>query len=100
MIMRFLHYNNTKCPPYNDPSHDKLFKIQPLLNFFSEKFPQLFIPNQNISVDELLVHFTGRLGFKQFIPSKRARYGVKLYKLCDRETGYIYAFRVYEGTAP
>ena len=97
-IMRFLHYNdNTQCPPRNDPSHDKLFKIRPLLNFFSEKFPQLFVPDQNISVDESLVHFTGRLGIKQYIPNKRSRYGVKLYKLCDRVTGYVYAFRVYEG---
>lgn len=29
-------------------------------------------------MDELLVHCTSRLGIKQFIPSKRARYGGKL----------------------
>ena len=98
MIMRFLHFNdNTQCPPRNSPAFDKLFKIRPLLNYFSEIFPQLFTPDQNICVDESLVKFTGRLGIKQFIPSKRARYGVKLYKLCDRATGYTYAFRVYEG---
>uniref|UniRef100_A0A8C5MX79 PiggyBac transposable element-derived protein domain-containing protein n=1 Tax=Leptobrachium leishanense TaxID=445787 RepID=A0A8C5MX79_9ANUR len=41
--------------------------------------------------------YKGRLGFKQYIPSKRSRYGVKVYKLCDSESGYTQAFRVYEG---
>ncbi|XP_040177296.1 piggyBac transposable element-derived protein 4-like [Rana temporaria] len=98
MIMRFLHYNdNTECPPRNDPTYDKFYKIRPLLNYFSEKFPQLFTPDQNISVAESLVHFNDKLGFKQFTPNRRSRYGVKLYKLCDRATGYTYAFMVYKG---
>ena len=96
--MRFLHFNdNAQCPPRNDPAFDKLYKIRPLLNFFAQQFPQLYTPDQNISVDESLVKFSGRLGIKQFIPSKRARYGVKMYKLCDRATGYLYSFMVYEG---
>ena len=96
--MRFLHYNdNTQCPPRNDPNFDKLYKIRPLLDYFAQIFPQLFTQDQHICVDESLINFSGRLGMKQFIPSKRARYGVKLYKLCDRATGYTYAFNVYEG---
>lgn len=98
MIMRFLHYNdNTQCPPRNHPNFDKLYKIRPLINYFSEIFPQLFTPDQHICVDESLIKFSGRLGLKQFIPTKRVRYGMKMYKLCDRATGYTYAFMVYEG---
>ena len=55
MTMRFLNYNdNTQCPPRNDPNFDKLYKIRPLLNYFSEIFPQLFTLDQNICVDESL----------------------------------------------
>ncbi|XP_040210225.1 piggyBac transposable element-derived protein 4-like [Rana temporaria] len=98
MIMRFLHFSdNTLCPPRNRPGYDKLFKIRPLINIFSQKFAQLYIPEKHICVDESLIHFTGRLGLEQSTPNKRDRYGVKLHKLCERATGYTYAFRVYEG---
>lgn len=98
MIMRFLHFNNNaQCLPRNHPSYDKLFKIRPLINFFCASFKEMFTPDRNICVDESLVHFTGRLGIKQYLPSKRARRGVKFYKVCDRATGYTYDFMIYEG---
>ncbi|XP_040286033.1 piggyBac transposable element-derived protein 4-like [Bufo bufo] len=94
ILMRFLHFNdNTLCPR----REDRLHKIRPLINHFNKIFPELYTPQKNIAVDESLIHFTGRLAFKQYIPSKRARYGVKLYKLCESGSGYTYAFRVYEG---
>jgi hypothetical protein len=42
------------------------------------------------------VKFKGRVIFKQFIPSKRKRFGIKIYKLSDA-TGYTYDMRVYLG---
>lgn len=51
----------------------------------------------NIGIDKCLVHFTGRLAIKQNLPIKCARYEVKLYKLCERATGYTYHFRIYVG---
>ena len=98
VIMRFMHFNdNSLSRPRGDPEHDRLHKIRPLINHLSQRFTDVYTPHQNICVDESLIHFTGRLAFKQFIPSKRARYGVKLYKLCERATGYTYKFRIYEG---
>ncbi|XP_068103444.1 piggyBac transposable element-derived protein 4-like [Hyperolius riggenbachi] len=98
MLMRFLHFNNNDNDlPSDDPDRDRLFKIWPLLNHLNKKFCEVYMPEQNISVDESLVPFHGRLAIKQYIPSKRARYGVKLYKVCESRTGYTYAFNVYEG---
>ncbi|CAF1034879.1 unnamed protein product [Didymodactylos carnosus] len=39
----------------------------------------------------------GRLNFKQYIPSKRHRFGVKLFILCDCHTGFIMNFIIYTG---
>jgi hypothetical protein len=47
-------------------------------------------------VDEVIVKFKGRVIFKQYIPKKRKRFGIKIYKLCD-ESGYTYDMRVYLG---
>ena len=33
----------------------------------------------------------------QFIPSKRERYGVKMYVCCESNTGYLWRFIIYTG---
>jgi hypothetical protein len=40
----------------------------------------------------------GRLGFKRYIPSKRRRYGIKLFILCDCRTGFVLDFVIYTGS--
>lgn len=39
-----------------------------------------------------------RLSFQQFIPSKRNRFGIKSFILCDCKTGYIQDFIIYMGS--
>ncbi|XP_066457722.1 piggyBac transposable element-derived protein 4-like [Eleutherodactylus coqui] len=97
-ILRFLHFNdNLQALPRTDPNYDRLFKIRPLMTYFNEIFKTHYTPEKNLSIDESLMSFKGRLRFRQYIPTKRARYGVKLYKLCESETGYTTTFRIYEG---
>ena len=45
-----------------------------------------------LSIDESLMLWKGRLGWRQYIPSKRARYGIKSYEICDSQSGYIWIF--------
>ncbi|XP_044133452.1 piggyBac transposable element-derived protein 4-like [Bufo gargarizans] len=98
ILLKFFHFNdNSQCPSNSSPDYDRLYKIRPLLDYLSEKCLTVYTPSENVSVDESLVKFKGRLHFKQFLPSKRARYGIKLYKLCESTTGYTSAFRVYQG---
>ncbi|CAH1973228.1 unnamed protein product [Acanthoscelides obtectus] len=47
-------------------------------------------------IDESMVPFRGRLSFRQYVPNKTHRYGVKLYKLCT-SSGYTYNLKVYTG---
>ena len=47
-------------------------------------------------MDEVNVKFQGRVIFRQYIPKKRKRLGIKIYKLCD-ESGYTYDMKVYLG---
>ncbi|XP_054274551.1 piggyBac transposable element-derived protein 4-like [Macrosteles quadrilineatus] len=53
--------------------------------------------DKEICVDESLIKFRGRLSYIQFNPSKRARFGIKIYKLNDSKTGYCYDFKIYTG---
>lgn len=49
-------------------------------------------------VDESMVPFRGRLIFKQFIPRKAHKYGVKLFKICEAN-GYTHNIKVYAGNS-
>ena len=49
-------------------------------------------------IDESFLLFKGRLVFQQYIPSKRHQFGVKLFVLCNSETGIVFDIIVYTGT--
>ena len=53
-------------------------------------------PSEHLAVDEVIVKYQGRVIFRQYIPKKHKRFGIKIYKLCD-ETGYTYDMTVYLG---
>jgi hypothetical protein len=59
-------------------------------------FSKFYNPSENMAVDEVIVSFKGRVIFKQFIPKKRKRFGIKVFKLFD-STGYTYDMKVYLG---
>ena len=83
-------------PALDNPSPDKLFKLRPLLDHLFEKFQEVYVPACNVSIDESLLLWKGRPSFKQYIPLKRARFGVKSFMLCE-DSGYTFSFKIYTG---
>lgn len=53
-----------------------------------------------MTIDEQLLPFRGRCSFKQYIPSKPARYGIKTFALVDLGTFYTFNLETYLGTQP
>ncbi|KAL6419436.1 hypothetical protein ACFW04_011413 [Cataglyphis niger] len=92
-ISRFLHFANNEVANRSD----KLSKIKPVINYFNQQFEEIYTMQEDIAIDESLVKFKGRLSYKQYNPSKRARFGIKVYKLCESSTGYCYNFKIYTG---
>jgi len=58
-----------------------------------DNYAKLYNPSENLEVDEVIVKYRGRVIW-HYIPKKRKRFGIKIYKLCD-EAGYMCAMRVY-----
>ena len=83
--------------PKSDPNYDRLHKIWPLLDYFSNKFESVYTPGPHLSLDEAMVLWKGMLSFKQFIRNKRTRFGIKVFQLCE-DTGYTCKFEVYTGS--
>jgi len=67
-------------------------------DMWEQRLARFFIPYEYVTVDETLVSFRGRCSFKQYMPSKPAKYGLKFWCLCDALTGYCLRMRPYLGT--
>lgn len=98
LLLKFLHFNDNQDPNYdpNSDDRDRLHKLRPLIELIRQQCKNVFYPGRNLSVDESLVLFKGRLHFKQYIRTKRARFGIKLYELCTSE-GITLDFLIYCG---
>ncbi|KAJ8940786.1 hypothetical protein NQ314_010596 [Rhamnusium bicolor] len=92
-FLRYLHFADNSNPNKDD----RLYKIRCIVDHFKSVFKRSFYPFQNIVIDESLLLFKGRLSFRQYIPSKRHRFGVKFFVMVDCETGYILDFIIYTG---
>lgn len=92
-ITRFLHFSNNE---FSDKD-DKMTKVRSVIDYMNDKFEELYTPEQNVSIDESLMKCKARLGCVVFVRIKRARYGIKFYKLCESESGYCLNFKVYTG---
>ncbi|RVE41260.1 hypothetical protein evm_014089 [Chilo suppressalis] len=92
-ILSMLHFSR--------PSEETnvLSKINTCINHAKEKFKKNITPYKNLCIDESIVPFKGRLSIKQYLPMKRNRFGIKLFVMCDVETGIIIDFIVYCGAA-
>ncbi|XP_023290186.1 piggyBac transposable element-derived protein 4 [Orussus abietinus] len=81
----------------SESSEDRLTKIRQPFDKLRETFQKSFCPFRNLCIDESLFLFKGRLFFKQYIPSKRNRFEIKLFVLCDCSTGFVLDVIVYTG---
>jgi len=66
------------------------------LNYFNSKMEEVYEPSKNLSIDESMILWRGRLVFRQYIKNKRHKYGVKSYMLTE-PWGFIHRIMVYSG---
>lgn len=94
-ILRYLHFHDNQDEA--EDSDHPLVKIKFVIDYLQRKFFEALIPGKNLCIDESLLLWKGRLRFKQYIPLKRNRFGIKLFEIVDCETGFVLGFIVYTG---
>ena len=78
LMSKFLHLNNSDTQPARgEDAYDKLYKVFPFLTILLENFKRHYTPTQNLSVDESMIGYKGRLSFIQYMPKKNAQVGDK-----------------------
>ena len=83
--------------PNTEHQADLLCKVRPLVTLLQQKFSEAYTPGKNITVDEGLVKFNGRLSFKQYMPMKPDKFVIKVWLLTYANTYYVRRFQVYSG---
>ncbi|XP_064643589.1 piggyBac transposable element-derived protein 4-like [Lineus longissimus] len=97
LLNKFLHFaDNTKAGD-DDTIPRKLYKLWPILQHMKRRFPDVYQPERDVAIDESLMLWKGSLGWEQYIPSKRARFGIKSFEICKSSSAFILDFFVYTG---
>nr|XP_033342845.1 piggyBac transposable element-derived protein 4-like [Megalopta genalis] len=91
-ILKYLHFTDNTT----DRIEDRLYKVRDIVDKIVRTSRNTVKPGKNIVIDESMVPWRGRLSFRQYIPGKRHKYGIKMYKLC-LPGGYTYNIHIYSG---
>ena len=94
-ILGRLHVVNN-AEQQNEPQN-RLFKLGTVYKSITERFELVYTPMENISIDETLSKWRGRLSFRQYISSIAAKNGIKAFVLAEAATGYVYCHHIYRG---
>ena len=62
---------------------DKLAPIRTILDIFLKNCQQCYNTSEFTTIDGMLHPFRGRCSIIQYMPIKHAKYGVKIFALCD-----------------
>ena len=98
-ILKYLRFDN-RATRAERQAVDKLAAFRDFWSMFQAQLPKFYVPGTDLCVDEQLVSFRGRCGFRQYIPSKPAKYGIKIWWCCDAATSYPLTGQVYLGRQP
>ena len=75
----------------------KLYYVEDLLLCLKSTFMKYRQNSPFQSIDKSMTKFKGRCSFKQYLPMKPVKRGIKLWMRCDPQSGYTYDVNVYTG---
>ena len=97
-LSQYLHFSNSETEPQRgEENFDRLYKVRSLLSGVLENSQKAYEPSKNLSIDEGMIAFKGRLSFRQYMPAKPTKYGIKVWMAADSQNGYVNNFSVYLG---
>lgn len=94
-ILKFLHFADDSI--YG--TEDRLSDIRNVVEAIADTFKNAIRPGKNMVIDESTISCRERPSFRKFIPERRHKYSIHIYKLCLPD-GYIYNIDVHAGFTP
>ncbi|XP_025195652.1 piggyBac transposable element-derived protein 4-like [Melanaphis sacchari] len=79
---------------------DKMTHIRKVFDDFVQNCKMNYKISEYATLDEKLQSFRGRCPFRQYMPNKPAKYGIKIFALVDSISYYTSNLEVYTGVQP
>lgn len=86
-ISRFIRFDNGNTRQQRKQT-DKAAAISDVFLMLNSCLRRYYVAGANVTVDEQLYAYRGGTGFTQYIPSKPAKYGIKVWWVCDSISSY------------
>ena len=95
-LLRFCRFDNrqTRSQRVNE---DKLAPIRHLWKMLLARLQLCYTPGGPLIFDEQLISTRVRCSFRQYIPGKPGKYGLKIFWCCDSDTAYPLTGETYLG---
>jgi len=77
--------------------HDPAAAVSNIFSIFTAICQKVYSIGAHACVDETLIPFRGRCRFRMYMPSKPAKYGIKVICLTDAHSSYLYNAYIYVG---
>lgn len=95
-IRQILHFNdNSKNLPRDNPDHDRIYKIRPLVDSLNEAYSKVPM-EEHLCVDEQMCSTKARNILKRYNPNKPHKWGYKYFVLSG-VSGFAYKTEVETG---
>ena len=96
-ISRRLTFDDIETRKERLRTRGKFYKMEDVFRRVVYKCKIGFEPYEQLCIDEQLYSFRGKCPFRQYMPSKPARYGLKYWAIVDVKTSYILQADIYLG---
>ena len=80
LIQRYLYFSDNNAAGTNE---DRLYKICTILDIVITNFRTNYIPDREISLDEGMLGWWGRLRFRVYNPGRITKYGILVGMVCE-----------------
>ena len=98
-LLQFCRFDNTTTREKR-LKVDKLAAIRDLWTMFLARLQIYYTPDGSLTVDEQLIPTRSRCNFRQYMPSKPGKYGLKIFWCYASDTAYPWNAEVYLGHQP
>ena len=76
---------------------DKMAAVRDLWNLFQRNLLKYYVPSENLTIDEQLYGYRGYVPGRSYMASKPAKYGMKIFWICDSSNGFALKGLIYAG---
>lgn len=95
-FLRCLRLDNFRDRPAR-LANDRLAAVRSIWEQFLSNLRRHYEPHETLTVDEQLVGYRGSIPGRTYIPSKPAKYGLKVFWLAEARSGYALNAKIYSG---